>query len=72
MRTVKLLEVGESVETKFTEQAKNIETPFILRAMGVLSKADVEYKASKNQRLLVELAIMQICSIKNELEKKKD
>jgi DNA polymerase-3 subunit gamma/tau len=40
--------------------------------MGVLSKADVEYKSSKNQRLLVELAIMQICSIKNELEKKKD
>ena len=72
MRTVKLLEVGESVENRFTEQAKAIETPFILRAMGVLSKADVEYKASKNQRLLVELAIMQICSIKNELEKKKD
>ena len=72
MRTVKLLEVGESVENRFSEQAKAIDTPFILRAMGVLSKADVEYKSSKNQRLLVELAIMQICSIKQELEKKKD
>jgi len=71
VRTVKLLEVGENIEHKYIEQAKAIESPFALRALGVLSKADVDYKSSKNQRLLVELAIMQICSIKNELEKKK-
>jgi DNA polymerase-3 subunit gamma/tau len=42
-----------------------------VKALGVLSKADVDYKSSKNQRLLVEITIMQLCSIKNELEKKK-
>lgn len=72
VRTAKLLEVGESVENRFIEQSKLIETPYLLRALGVLSKADVDYKSSKNQRLLVELTLMQICSIKNELEKKKD
>ena len=72
VRTAKLLEVGESVETRFTEQAKLVESPYILRSLGVLSKTDVDYKASKNQRLLVELALMQLCSVKNELEKKKD
>jgi len=71
VRTAKLLEVGESVENKFIEQAKLLDVPFIIRSLGVLSKSDIEYKSSKNQRLTVELAIMQLCSIKNELEKKK-
>lgn len=72
VRTAKLLEVGESVENRFIEQAKLVDAAYALRSLGVLSKADVEYKASKNQRLLVELALMQLCSIKSELEKKKD
>lgn len=71
VRTAKLLEVGESVENKFIDQAKSLEVPFIIRSLGVLSKSDIEYKSSKNQRLTVELAIMQLCSIKDELEKKK-
>ena len=71
VRTAKLLEVGESVENRYVEQAKLLEASYIMRALGVLSRADVDYKSSKNQRLLVEITIMQLCSIKNELEKKK-
>ena len=41
-----------------------------MRALGVLSKTDVDYKTSKNKRLLVEISLMQLCSIKNEQEKK--
>jgi DNA polymerase-3 subunit gamma/tau len=70
-RTAKLLEVGETIENRFVEASKMIDSQFILRALNLLSKADVEYKASKNQRLLVELALMQMCSLKSELEKKK-
>lgn len=70
VRTTSLLEVGESVQEKYKEQAKAIEADEIIRALGVLSKTDVEYKASKNQRLLVEMALMQLCSIKQESQKK--
>jgi DNA polymerase-3 subunit gamma/tau len=70
MRTAALLEVGETVEQRFIEQSKQIETPVILRSLAILSKADVEYKSSKNQRLLVELALMQLCSLRQEQEKK--
>lgn len=70
VRTASLLEVGESVQEKYKEQAKAIEADEIIRALGVLSKTDVEYKASKNQRLLVEMALMQLCSIKQESQKK--
>jgi DNA polymerase-3 subunit gamma/tau len=70
MRTASLLEVGDAVAQRFIEQSKQIETSVILRSLAILSKADVEYKASKNQRLLVELALMQLCSLRQEQEKK--
>jgi DNA polymerase-3 subunit gamma/tau len=72
VRTANLLEVGESIQQKYIEQSKEVDANHILRALGVLSRADVEYKASKNQRLLVEMALMQLCSINKELEKKND
>lgn len=69
-RTANLLEVGEMTEKSFIEQSKKLDAHFAVRALGVLSKTDVDYKASKNQRLLVEMALMQLCSIKSEQEKK--
>ncbi|MFT5581174.1 MAG: DNA polymerase-3 subunit gamma/tau [Lentimonas sp.] len=71
-RTVKLLEVGESVQTKFLDQSRTIDLNILLRSIAVLSKADVDYKLAKNVRLLMEITLMQMCSLKSELEKKKD
>ena len=70
-KTVELLEVGDSIKKRYTEQSETVDVQNIIRALGVISKADTSYKAAKNQRLLVELTLMQICSIKKELEKKK-
>ena len=69
-RTAQLLEVSESIQQKYIDQSKVIDANHLLRALGVLSKSDVEYKAAKNQRLLVEITLMQLCSINQELEKK--
>ena len=70
-RTLSLLEVPESVKERFNEQAKPWEANQIMRALYAISKADVEYKQSKNHRLLVEITLMQMCSLQQELEKKK-
>ena len=70
-RTSKLLEVAENVEQKYLEQSKEIDPNYLLRAIAVLSKVDIEYKTAKNSRLLVEVGLMQLCSLKSELEKKK-
>lgn len=70
VRTAVLLEVSEAIQEKYIAQSKEIDAANLLRALGVLSKADVDYKVSKNQRLLVEMALMQLCSINQELEKK--
>ena len=72
MRTAKLLEAGETVEQRYIDQSKQIDGNQLLRALGVLSKTDVDYKTAKNPRLLVEMALMQLCSIQKEFEKKND
>ena len=70
IRTSNLLEVPESIQRKFEEQAKTVESLVIMRALHALSKADVQYKSSKNPRLLLEVTLMQLCSLKQEQEKK--
>lgn len=70
-KTINLLEVGDSIKKRYKEQSATIDAKHIMRALGVISTADTNYKSAKNQRLLVELTLMQLCSIKNELEKKK-
>lgn len=70
VRTAALLEVSEAIQERYVEQSKRMDGDMILRALAVLSRSDVEYKSSKNQRLLVELALMQLCSLPQEKEKK--
>ena len=70
LRTAKLLEVGEAIEQRYIDQSKQMDGHLILRSLAILSKSDVDYKSSKNQRLLVEMALMQLCSLLQEQEKK--
>jgi DNA polymerase-3 subunit gamma/tau len=69
-KSVALLEVADLVQQKFIEQAKELDQHTILRALAIMNKTDVEFKSAKNQRLLVEVCLMQLCSLKSEAEKK--
>lgn len=73
--TIQLLEVGNNIKDKYKEQSGKCSPGFLVRGLTVLNKADIQYKASKNQRLQVELALMQLCSLNApsiEAEKKND
>lgn len=61
--TLRLLDSSEGVKKQYQEQAQKTPQDFLLKGIQLLNEADVKYKGSKNQRLLVELALMQICSI---------
>jgi len=65
-QTVELLEVGDNIKTKYVEQSQNCHQDFILGALEICNECDVQYKSSRNQRLLVELGLMQICSLSSE------
>ncbi|WP_044398392.1 DNA polymerase III subunit gamma/tau [Lacinutrix sp. Hel_I_90] len=68
--TIELLEVGEQTKEKYLEQSKKATQDFLLKGIELANETDLKYKTSKNQRLLVELCLMQLASITFDGEKK--
>ncbi|MCH2489135.1 MAG: DNA polymerase III subunit gamma/tau [Flavobacteriales bacterium] len=69
--TIDLLEVGEQVKTMYFEQSQKSDTAFLLEAITIANECDLKYKTSRNQRLLVELCLLQLASLTAKGEKKK-
>ena len=69
--TVELLEVGEATKKKFLEQSEKASLDFLEKAIALANACDLSYKISKNQRLHVELCLMQITSVTDEKKKSK-
>jgi DNA polymerase III subunit gamma/tau len=61
--TSQLIETSGNIRLKYTEQAKHCSVPFLLKALDLSNKCDLNYRISNNKRLLVELALMQMCEI---------
>ncbi|MFL2594936.1 MAG: DNA polymerase III subunit gamma/tau [Flavobacteriaceae bacterium] len=68
--TISLIEVGSSTQKKYLAQSEMADLSFLEKAIALTNECDLQYKASKNQRLHVELCLMQIASVED--EKKKD
>ncbi len=69
--TMQLIEVGDTIKEKYVTQTKKTSRAFLLQALDLANDCDLKYKASKNQRLLVELTLMKLASINFDGEKKK-
>lgn len=61
--TVALLEVGEKTKAKYLEHATKCSHAFLFGAIDICNQTDIQYKASKNPRLSVEIALMQMASL---------
>lgn len=61
--TLSLIEVGEKTKAKFAEQSKKWNAQQLIDAIEICNHADINYKNSKNPRLTVEIALMQLSSI---------
>ncbi len=61
--TLALLEVGASIRQRYQEQAQKCPLPFLYRAMKLCNDCDMNYRTSKNKRLLVELTLIQTAQI---------
>ena len=64
--TLPLLEVGASIRQSYQEQAQNCPLPFLYRAMKLCNECDLNYRISKNKRLLVELTLIQVAQLTTE------
>ena len=68
-RTLQILEYSSELKDKFSNQASHIQADDITTMLTLLSESESSYKTSQNQRLLIEITLMQLCSI--QVQKKK-
>jgi DNA polymerase-3 subunit gamma/tau len=70
-QTIELLEAGAGIKERYAKQSEKCEVDFLLKAIEIANDCDLKYKAAKNKRLQVEIALMQLASINFNPEKKK-
>lgn len=61
--TMELIEVGEKTKAKFVEQGQKWTAQQLIDGIEICNHADINYKNSKNPRLTVEIALMQLASL---------
>jgi DNA polymerase-3 subunit gamma/tau len=64
-RTVQLMEVPDETKKKYAQQAQASPYSLLLSWLNIATQCDINYKMSKNQRLLVELALMKMAHLRS-------
>jgi len=63
-----LLETVETFKEKYLATAKKISPALIISALNIINEAEINYKAARNKRLHVELAIIKLCYLQQAIE----
>ncbi len=61
--TLPLLEVSHDVRERYREQAQKCNERFLIHAIKLCNDCDLNYRVSKNKRLLVELTLIQLAQL---------
>ncbi len=73
--TVQLIEVAPEVQRRYVEQSKQCKIMFLYQGLLIVNECDMNFKLSKNKRLLVELMLIRLCQLTqpeaSSVEKKK-
>lgn len=61
--TLILFEVGASIRDRYREMAKRCPDPLLFKAIELANTCDLNYRVSRNKRLLLELTLIQLCQL---------
>ena len=67
-RVAGLLEIVETFKQRYTETAKKADAGYLVSALNILNEAEINYRAARNKRLHVELALIKLCYLQQALE----
>ena len=71
--TIKLLEVSKNIEARYKEQSAKCTLPWLYKALELANDCDMNYRNSRNKRLLVEVMFIRIANLADGgIELKKD
>lgn len=62
-RSAMLFEVGASIKKRYIESAKECSYEFLYKGIEIANECDLNYRVSKNKRLLLELAFIRMCQL---------
>ena len=61
--TLVLFEVGASLRERYKATAKRCSDKMLFKAITLANQCDLDYRQSRNKRLLLELTLIQICQL---------
>lgn len=67
-RVASLLEVVESFRKRYAEAAKKVDAAYIISALNILNESEISFRAARNKRLHVELALIKLCYLSQAIE----
>ncbi len=67
-KAANLLEVVESFRDRYVETARNVSMAVLISSLNILNEAEINYKAARNKRLHVELALIKLCYLQQALD----
>jgi DNA polymerase-3 subunit gamma/tau len=67
-RCAELLEVVEGFKEKYISTAKKISASWLVSALNILNETEINYKAARNKRLHVELAVIKLSYLQQAIE----
>lgn len=62
-RTAELFEVGASIRERYITMSQRCPNEFLYRAIEITNECDLNYRVSKNKKLLVELTFIRLCQL---------
>lgn len=68
--TVQLMEVGAGIREKYLSQSREVPLPFLYEGLEICNQADIQFRASRNQRLTIELALVKLANLMGGQKKK--
>ncbi len=63
-----LLDKSAEMSGRYERQAQLVSTSFLINAINILGECDTHYKASRNQRLHVELCLIKLASLQHAID----
>jgi DNA polymerase-3 subunit gamma/tau len=67
-KSAELLEAVEGFRERYITTARNISAGYLVSALNILNETEINYKAARNKRLHVELALIKLCYLQQAIE----
>ena len=62
-KTAELFEVGASIRQRYIDTARRCSNEFLYKAIEIVNDCDLNYRASRNKRLLSDLTLIRLCQL---------